>query len=170
LHKNNIAAVLTALLLSAVLFTTGAGAFQSAKAQLNPGQSLLGTLTNARDQIVKGGNHVVDQISKGGTGFLSALGAAAPGIRVHLDTAYQDMVNTDNAGARTELKQLYANFLNDSGTIYGLGQELNQIAQNNSAQTDSHTKQILAAIGTDLKQIALNTAAKSNSTNNGTGH
>jgi hypothetical protein len=71
-------------------------------------------------------------------------------------------------GYRTELKKLYANFLNDSETVDGLGQGLSQIAQNNSVHIDSHTKQLLSAVGVDLREIALG-SRKSNSTTNGTG-
>lgn len=168
LRKNNIAAVLAALLLSTVLFTTGAGAFQSVRAQTNNTGGLFGTLANFKDQIVKGGNHVADQIAKGGAGFLNGIAASVPNARVHFDTTYQDIVKDDKTGAGTQLKELYADFVNDSQLTYGLGEELNQIAQNNSAHIDSHTKQMLSAIGTDLKAIALG-SGKSNSTSASTG-
>ena len=77
----------------------------------------------------------------------------------------QDIIKNDKTGAGIQLKQLYANFVNDSKLAYGLGQELEQIAQNNSAHIDSHAKQIFSAISTDLKDIAL----RSNSTSTGTG-
>ena len=80
------------------------------------------------------------------------------------------MVKGDTAGAGTELKELNANFLNDSSLVYGLGQELSRIAQNNSAPMDIHSKQMLSAIGTDLKNIALNSeGVRANSTGNSTG-
>lgn len=163
LHKINNATVFAALLLSTVLIMTVATTFQLVNAQSNLGGSLFGNLTNVRDQIVKGGNNVAHQISKGGVGLLPAFGAAA-----HLNAAYRDTVKADYAGARTELKKLYANFLNDSETVDGLSQELSQIAQNNSVNIDSHTKQLLSAVGVDLREIALG-SGNYNSTTNGTG-
>jgi hypothetical protein len=54
--------------------------------------------------------------------------------------------------------------------VYGLGQEVSQIAQNNSAPMDSHSKQMLSAIGTDLKNIALNSqGVLTNTTSNSPG-
>jgi hypothetical protein len=166
--KKNAAIVLAALLLSAILLTTSGSTFQSARAQTNNTGGLFGTLANFRDQTVKGGNHVVDQITKGGAGFLNGIAASLPNTRVHFDTTYQDIVKDDKTGAGTQLKELYADFVNDSQLTYGLGEELTQIAQNNSAHVDSHTKQILSAIGTDLKGLALG-SGKINSTSNSTG-
>jgi hypothetical protein len=160
LKKNNGGAVLAALFLSVILLTTSESAFQPARAQTNDTEGQFTTLANFKDQIVKGGNHVLDQITKGGAGFLNATAASLPNVRAHFGTTYQDIIKDDKTGAGTQLKQLYANFVNDSELAYGLGQELNQIAKNNSAHIDSHTKQILSAIGTDLKDIAL----RSNST------
>jgi hypothetical protein len=107
----------------------------------------------------------MDEITKGGAGFLNATAVHLPNVKAHFGTTYQDIIKDDKAEAGTQLKQLYTNFVNDSELAYGLGQELDQIAQNNSAHIDNHTKQILSAIGTDLKDIAL----RSNSTNISTG-
>ena len=119
---------------------------------------------------MKGGNHVVSQITKGGIGFLTSLGASLPNERVYDDAAYQDMAKGNTTGAGTELKQLNANFLNDSSLVYGLGQEVSIIAQNSSVPMDSHSKQMLSAIGSDLKNVALNSeGVRANSTSNRTG-
>jgi hypothetical protein len=166
LKKNNAAsAVLAALFLSAILLTASESASQPARAQTNNTGGPFTTSANFKDQIVKGGNHVLDQITKGGAGFLNATAANLPNVRANFGSTYQDIIKDDKAGAGTQLKQLYVNFVNDSELAYGLGQELNQIAQNNTAHIDGHTKQILSAIGTDLKDIAL----RSNSTSTGTG-
>ncbi|MDQ6667827.1 MAG: hypothetical protein M3Y53_06325 [Thermoproteota archaeon] len=164
------AILVVVLLVSTMLLTTGTSTTQSAKAQTTVGETMLGGLTNVRDQIVKGGNHVVDQITKGGIRFLTSVGASVPNERVYINAAYQDMAKGNTAGAGTELKQLNANFLNDSSLVYGLGQEISRIAQNNSAPMDSHSKQMLSAIGTDLKNLALNSeGVRANSTSNSTG-
>ena len=162
------AILIVALLLSTMLLSTATTGIQSAKAALS--ESVVGALTNLHDQIVKGGNHVVDQITKGGIGFLTSVGASVPNERVYINAAYQDMAKGNTAGAGTELKQLNANFLNDSSLVYGLGQEVSLIAQNNSAPMDSHSKQMLSAIGTDLKNLALTSqGVRANSTSNSTG-
>jgi hypothetical protein len=164
MSKNNAIAVLAVLILSAVLLATSGSIFQPARAQTNNTGELL-SASNFKDQIVNGGNHVMDEITKGGAGFLNATAVHLPNVKAHFGTTYQDIIKDDKTGAGTQLKQLYANFVNDSELAYGLGQELNQIAQNNSAHIDSHTKQILSAISTDLKDIAL----RSNSTSTSTG-
>lgn len=158
--------VLTGLLLSTGLFMI-ASTFQLARAQTNS-TGLFGSSANFQNKIVKEGSHIVDQITKGGAGFLNSIAANITNARPHFDAIYQDIVKDNKTGADTQLKQLYAHFFNDSETAYGLGQELNQLAQSKSAQIDSHTKQIIAAIGTDLKDIALG-YGKSNSTSNTTG-
>ncbi|MGB6673609.1 MAG: hypothetical protein WBE34_14365 [Candidatus Nitrosopolaris sp.] len=162
------AILIVALLLSTMLLSTATTGIQSAKAALS--ESVVGALTNLHDQIVNGGNHVVDQITKGGIGFLTSVAASVPNERVYINAAYQDMAKGNTAGAGTELKQLNANFINDSSLVYGLGQEVSLIAQNNSAPMDSHSKQMLSAIGTDLKNLALTSqGVRANSTSNSTG-
>lgn len=164
------AILIVALLLSTMLLSTATTGIQSAKAQTTVGENVLGSLTNVKDQIVKGGNHIVDHITKGGIGFLTSVSSSLPNLRVHINTAYQDMVKGDSAGTGTELKELNADFINDSSLVYGLGQEVSQIAQNNSAPMDSHSKQMLSAIGTDLKNIALNSqGVLTNTTSNSPG-
>jgi len=159
--------IVAALILSTALLTTSTGVLQFANAQTTVGGNMLGGLTSLREQIVKGGNHVIDQITKGGIGFLTAVGSNIPNVRVHVDRAYQDIIKGNTAGAGTELKELNANLLNDSRLIYGLGQELSQIAQNTSVS--SHSRQMLSAIGTDLKNVALNSeGAGTHSTSNST--
>jgi hypothetical protein len=161
--------IVATLVLSTALLTTSTSGLQFAKAQTTVGENMFGGLTSLRDQIVKGGNHAIDQITKGGIGFLTAVGSNIPNVRVHVDRAYQDMIKGNTAGAGSEIKELNANFLNDSSLVYGLGQELSQIAQNTSVSTDSHSRQMLSAIGTDLKNIALNSeGVGANSTSNST--
>jgi hypothetical protein len=154
--------LIVALLLSTMLLSTATTIIQSAKAAL--GETILGGITNLNDQIVKGGNHVVDQIAKGGAGFLKSA-AAFVGIRniqLHINAANQDLAKNNTTG---ELKQIDKALLNDSSFTYGLGQRINQIAQNNSAPMDNHSRQLLTAIGTDLKNLALNSVGvRANST------
>jgi hypothetical protein len=62
MSKNNAIAVLAALILSAVLLATRS-IFQPARAQTNNAGGLL-SASNFKDQIIKGGNHVMDEITK----------------------------------------------------------------------------------------------------------
>jgi hypothetical protein len=165
LQIGKTASIVAALILSTVLLTTSTSGLQFANAQTTVGENMLGGLTSLKDQIVKGGNHAIDQITKGGIGFLTAVGSNIPNVRVHVDRAYQDIIKGDTAG--TEIKELNTNFLNDSSLVYGLGQELGQIAHNTSVS--SHSRQMLSAIGTDLKNVALNSeGVGANSTSNST--
>ena len=55
--------------------------------------------------------------------------------------------------------------LNDSSLLFGLGHRISQITQNSSASIDSHSKQVLSAIGADLKNLGFNMEGiRSNST------
>lgn len=156
-------------LLSILLPGTATTVLQPAKAAL--GETMLGGLTNLGDQIVKGGNHVVSQITKAGVGFLKSAAAfvGIHNIQLRINAANQDLAKNNVTGATSELKQLDKALLNDSSLTYGLGQRLSQIAQNNSAGIDSHSREQLSAIGNDLKNLALNsvgTKANSTSTSN----
>jgi hypothetical protein len=53
LHEPITAAALTSLVLSTVLFTVGASSSQSVRAQSNNTGSVLGTIANFGDQVVK---------------------------------------------------------------------------------------------------------------------
>jgi hypothetical protein len=159
------AILIVALLLSTMLLGTATTVIQSAKAAL--GESILGGLTNLNDQVVKGGNHVVNQITKGGVGFLKSAAAfvGIHNIQLRINAANQDLAKSNTTGATSELKQVDKALLNDSSLTYGLGQRISQIAQNNSAAMDSHSRDQLSAIGTDLKNLALNSVGvRANST------
>ena len=52
----------------------------------------------------------------------------------------QGLTKGNITGASLELKAVNKALLNDSGTLYGLGQRISQIAQNSSASIDSYTK------------------------------
>ena len=68
------AILIVALLLSTMLLSSTTTVMQSAKAAL--GDSVLGGLTDLNSQIVKGGNHVVGQIARGGLRFLTSVGSS----------------------------------------------------------------------------------------------
>jgi hypothetical protein len=80
------------------------------------------------------------------------------------------LAKRNTLGASLELKQIDKGLLNDSSLMYGLGQRIAQIAQNNSAAIDSHSREQLSAIGADLKNLALNSVGtRANSSNSTTG-
>lgn len=158
-----VAALLATSLMTftAVVVSNG----QSARAAL--AENIHGGLLNLGDQIVKGGNHVVNEIVKGGKGFLKSA-AAFVGIRnviLRINDANQDLAKGNTTGAALELKQANKALLNDSSFTYGLGQRISQITQNKSAQIDPLSRAQLSAIATDLKAISLNSVGvKPNST------
>jgi hypothetical protein len=129
-------------------------------------------LTNLGDQIVKGGDQVVNQIAKGGVGFLKSAASfvSLHDIQLHINAANQDLAKSNNAGVASELKQADKALKNDSSLMYGIGQRISQIAQNNSAPMDSHSREQLSALGTALKNLALNSeGVRANSTRNTAG-
>jgi hypothetical protein len=67
----------------------------------------LQLLTNIGDQIVKGGDQVVNQIAKGGGGFLKSAASFVSlyDIELHINAANQDLAKSNNAGVASELKQ-----------------------------------------------------------------
>lgn len=144
------------LVTSLMTFTAVVGNGQSAKAAL--AENIHGGLLNLGDQIVKGGNHVVNEIVKGGKGFLKSA-AAFVGIRnviLRINDANQDLAKGNTSGAALELKQANKALLNDSSFTYGLGQRISQITQNKSAGIDPISRAQLSAIATDLKALSLN--------------
>jgi hypothetical protein len=159
--------LLGALLCYLVMVSTNAGAIQSAKAQTTVGGQALSGLTNLGDLVVKGGNHVTDQITKGGLDFLKSATASVGihNIQVRINEENQDLATGNMSQAVSELNEIDKALVNDSSLTYGLGQRISQLAQNSSAITDSHSREELSAIGTDLKNLALNSVgAETNST------
>ncbi len=77
-------------------------------------------------------------------------------MQLHINAANQGLGKSNNAGVASELKQASKALKNDGSLMYGLGQRISQIAQNNSAPMDSHSREQLSALGTTLKNLALN--------------
>ncbi|HZE79183.1 MAG TPA: hypothetical protein VE089_11615 [Nitrososphaeraceae archaeon] len=164
--------LVAALLCYLVIVSTNVGVIQSAKAQTTVGGQTLSALANLGDQVVNEGNHVVDQIHKGGLGFLkSALAAVGiHNIQVRINEENQDLAKGNTSGAILALNQIDKALVNDSSLMYGLGQRISELGHNNSAITDSHSREELSAIGTALKNLALDSVgAKANSTSGTTG-
>ena len=159
--------LLGALLCYLVMASTNAGVIQSAKAQTTVGGQALSSLTNLGDLVVKGGNHVTDQITKGGLGFLKSAAASVgiQDIQVLINEGNRDLAKGNISETVSELNEIDKALVNDSSLTYGLGQRISQLAQNSSAITDSHSREELSVIGTDLKNLALKSVgAETNST------
>jgi hypothetical protein len=146
------------LLFSAALLTGITSVTTTAKAQTTVGGHLTAALKIINDKIVEGGQSVVKQSVKGGIGFLKHIASifGVHDIEDHTNVAGQDLTKGNTTGASSELKTVNKALLNDSGTLYGLGQRISQIAQNSSASINSYTKQLLSAIGLDLKNLSFN--------------
>jgi len=146
------------LLFSAALLMGIASVTTTAKAQTTMEGHLTTALKNINDQIVAGGQSVVKQSIKGGIGFLKHIASVfgVHDIEDHINVAGQDLTKGNTTGASSELKAVNKALLNDSGTLYGLGQRISQIAQNSSASVDNYTKQLLSAIGLDMKNLSFN--------------
>ena len=111
-------------------------------------------------------------MGKGGVGFLKSA-ASFVGLhymQLHINAANQDLAKSNNAGVFSELKQANKALKNDGILMYGLGQRISQIAQNNSASMHSHSREQLSVLGTTLKNLALNCeGVRANSTSNTAG-
>jgi len=91
-------------------------------------------------------------------------------MQLHINAANQDLAKSNNAGVASELKQANKALKNDGSLMYDLAQRISQIAQNNSAPMDSHSREQLSALGTTLKNLALNSeGVRANSTSNTAG-
>ncbi len=118
------------------------------------------------------GDQVVNQIGKGGVGFLKSA-ASFVGlyyIQLHINAANRDLAKSNNAGGALKLKQVNMALKNDGSLMYGLGQRISQVARNNSAPMHSHSREQLSALGTTLKNLALaSEGVRANSTSNTAG-
>ena len=91
-------------------------------------------------------------------------------MQLHINAANQDLAKSNNDGVASELKQANKALKNDGSLMYDLAQRISQIAQNNSAPMDSHSRERLSALGTTLKNLALNSeGVRANSTSNTAG-
>ena len=91
-------------------------------------------------------------------------------MQLHINAATQDLAKSNNDGVASELKQANKALKNDGSLMYDLAQRISQIAQNNSAPMDSHSRERLSALGTTLKNLALNSeGVRANSTSNTAG-
>jgi hypothetical protein len=109
------------------------------KAKTTAVNKSFGGLTNLRDQTVKGGNHVEDQIAKRGLGFLKSA-AASLGIhkvQFYINSANKDLAKGNTSGAASDLQRVDKALVNDTSLMYGLGQRISQLAQNSSAISHS---------------------------------
>jgi hypothetical protein len=158
---------LVALLLSAVFITGITSLTHSVKAQTTVGQHIAAGLKSINDQIVAVGQSFVKESVKGGIGFIKSVGSllGVHDVEDHVGAANQDLAKGNTTGVSSELRMANKALLNDSTVLYGLGQDLSQIAVNGSAVPDTNNRLLLAAIGTDLKNLALNSEGiRANST------
>jgi hypothetical protein len=136
--------VIVALLLSSLIISTSTGrsrVFCSLPCQStnNRSEQILGGLTNLRDQTVKRGNHVEDQIAKRGLGFLKSAAASLDihKVQFYINSVNKDLAKVNTSGAVSDLQRVDEALVNDSSLMYGLRQRISQLAQNSSAISDS---------------------------------
>jgi hypothetical protein len=152
------AGIITALFIGTLLLTVGltSAAIANAQPATIGGQMLTGA-SQLRDQIVGGGQYIVNEVSKGGLAFLKGLGTATGihDVEIHINAARQDLANGNTATAATELNKADMALKNDSITISGLGEEVTAIAQNKSMSLNDNTRNLLSTLGNDLSSISL---------------
>ena len=153
-----ITGILTALVGGTLLLTVGltSAAIANAQPATIGGQMLTGA-SQLRDQIIGGGQHLVNEASKGGLAFLKGLGTITGihDVEIHINAARQDLASGNTATASTELNKADMALKNDSITISGLGQEVTAIAQNKSVSLNDNTRSLLSTLGNDLSSISL---------------
>jgi hypothetical protein len=153
-----ISGILTALVTGTLLLTVGVTSAAIANAQpATLGGQMLSGASQLRDQIIGGGQHIVNGASKGGAAFLKGLGTITGihDVEIRINAARQDLANGNTAAASTELNKADIALKNDSITISGLGQEVTAIAQNKSVALNDNTRSLLSTVGNDLSSISL---------------
>ncbi len=158
LKTSKSAILVVGLLISAALLTAITSVTKYATAQTTVGGHLGAALKIINDQIVAGGQNVVKQTAKGGIGFLKQVASffGVHDLEDHINATSHDLAKGNTMGASSELKIINKGLLNDSSLIYGLGKWITQVTQNSSASIDTHSKQMLSAIGAELKKLGFN--------------
>ena len=62
-------------------------------------------------------------------------------MQLHINAAVQDLAKGNNAGVSFKTKTANKALKDDGSLMYGIGQRISQIAQNNSVTMDSHSRE-----------------------------
>jgi hypothetical protein len=116
------------------------------------GQTVGQQLTDA----LQAGKGVLEQIKDGGVAVIDNIGSFFSGGNVenNVDKAREALSQGNNETAAASIATVDETLQNSSGRISGLGQQIANIAQNQTLSIDNTTRQTLTEIGDALNSVA----------------
>lgn len=119
---------------------------------LAEGQTVGQQLSDA----LQAGKGVLGQIKDGGVAVIDNIGSFFSGGNVenNVDKAREALSQGNNETAAAAIATVDDTLQNSSGRISGLGQEIANIAQNQSLSIDNGTRQTLTEVGNALNSVA----------------
>ena len=119
---------------------------------LAEGQTVGQQLSDA----LQAGKGVLEQIKDGGVAVIDNIGSFFSGSNVenNVDKAREAISQGNNETAAAAIATVDDTLQNSSGRISGLGQQIANIAQNQTLSIDNTTRQTLTEIGDALNSVA----------------
>ena len=114
------------------------------------------TVGQQLSDALQAGKGVLEQIKDGGVAVIDNIGNFFSGGNVenNVDKAREALSQGNNETAAAAIATVDDTLQNSSGRISGLGQQLANIAQNQSLSIDNGTRQTLTEIGDALNSVA----------------
>jgi hypothetical protein len=114
------------------------------------------TVGQQLSDALQAGKGVLEQIKDGGVAVIDNIGNFFSGGNVenNVDKAREALSQGNNETAAAAIATVDDTLQNSSGRISGLGQQLANIAQNQSLSIDNTTRQTLTEIGDALNSVA----------------
>ena len=114
------------------------------------------TVGQQLSDALQAGQGVLEQIKDGGVAVIDNIGNFFSGGNVedNVDKAREALSQGNNETAAAAIATVDDTLQNSSGRISGLGQQLANIAQNQSLSIDNTTRQTLTEIGDALNSVA----------------
>ena len=121
---------------------------------LSPAQGQ--TVGQQLSDALQAGKGVLEQIKDGGVAVIDRIGSFFSGsdIENNVDKAREALSQGNNETAAAAIARVDDSLQNSSGRISGLGQQIANIAQNQSLSIDNGTRQTLTEIGDALNSVA----------------
>jgi hypothetical protein len=119
---------------------------------LAKGQTVGQQLSDA----LQAGRGVLEQIKDGGVAVIDRIGSFFRGgdVENNVDKAREALSQGNNETAAAAIEKVDDTLQNSSGRISGLGQRIDDIAENQTLPLDNATRQTLTEIGGALNSIA----------------
>ena len=119
---------------------------------LAKGQTVGQQLSDA----LQAGRGVLEQIKDGGVAVIDRIGSFFSGgdVENNVDKAREALSQGNNETAAAAIEKVDETLQNSSGRISGLGQRIDDIAENQTLSLDNATRQTLTEIGDALNSVA----------------